>query len=188
MISLEDISYDIRGKTLFKNISLSILPASIVKVVGNNGMGKTTLLRIMAHIQSPKSGRILIDDSEISYIGHNIAVKDDLTVLENLKLWAEIWGNEMLIPASIKYMKLDNIINNYCYSLSSGNKQKVAIARLIFSSSQIWILDEIDTHLDEQNVELLKNLMTTKAQNNGIIIYSSHSNLLPFSFTINLGK
>ena len=122
----------------------------------------------------------------VSYIGHNIAVKDDLTVLEQIAFWAGIEGNEILIPAALSYMKLEEVAEDYCYNLSSGNKQKVALARLMVSNSMIWILDEADTSLDDKNLELFKNLVATKVQNNGIVLYSSHRKLFNNSFTIDL--
>jgi heme exporter protein A len=188
MITLENLSYDIDGEILFSNISLSIFPSSIVKVRGNNGSGKTTFLRILANIQNQKSGTIFTNIEKIAYIGHNLAIKDDLTVIEQLEFWASITGDEVLIPAAIRYMKIEDIIEDYCYSLSSGNKQKVAIARLLVSDAKIWILDEVDNSLDTKNIELLKNLIISKSSNGGIIFYSSHTDNLPSSFTIDIGS
>ncbi len=187
MISLENLSHEINGKKLFSNISLSVFPNAIVKVTGNNGSGKTTFLRILAGIQTQKSGVIFTNIEKIAYIGHNIAIKDDLTVLEQLEFWASITGDEILIPAAVRYMKIEDIIEDYCYSLSAGNKQKVAIARLLVSDAKIWVLDEVDNSLDTKNMELLKNLIISKTSNGGIVFYSSHTDHLPSSFTIDIG-
>jgi heme exporter protein A len=188
VISLENLSYDIDGEILFRNISLSIFPSAIVKVSGNNGSGKTTFLRILANIQNQKSGTIFTDIEKTAYIGHNIAIKDDLTVIEQLEFWASITGDEVLIPAAIKYMKIEDIMDDYCYSLSAGNKQKIAIARLLVSDAKIWVLDEVDSSLDAKNLELLKNLIISKTSNGGIVFYSSHTDNLPSSFTIDMGS
>jgi heme exporter protein A len=188
MISLENISYDINDVELFSNISLSIFPSAIVKVVGDNGAGKTTFLRILAGIQTAKSGTIFTNIDKIAYIGHNIGLKDELTVLEHLEFWASIFGDEILIPAAIRYLGLEEIMLDYCYKLSAGNRQKVAISRLLVSDTKIWVLDEVDTSLDVRNLQLLKDLITSKTSNGGIVIYSSHKNLVPYSFTIEIGE
>ncbi len=187
MISLNNLSHDIRGKSLFSNISVSIFPGAIVKIIGNNGSGKSTFLRILAGIQNQKSGIIYTDIEKVAYIGHNIAVKDDMTVLEQLEFWAAITGDEILIPAAVRYMRIEDILGCYCYRLSSGNKQKVAISRLLVSDAKIWILDEVDSSLDEENLELLKNLIISKTSNGGIVVYSSHTDILPYAFTIEMG-
>lgn len=186
MISLEDVGFSIRSRKLFSGISLSILPASLVRICGSNGSGKSTFLRIIARIITPTSGKILKTTELQSYIGHSIAVKDDLTVREQLEFWASLEGSKMLIPAALSFMELLNHENDYCYKLSAGNRQKVALARLMLSKSMIWILDEADTSLDEKNLEIYKTLISTKVQNNGIVIYSSHKDMFEDSFTIDM--
>lgn len=186
MISLEYLGFSIGSRKLFSDISLSILPASLVRITGPNGSGKSTLLKILGDIIKPTNGTVLKTSHLLSYIGHNIAVKDDLTVREQLEFWASLEGTEMLIPASLSFMKLENHENDYCYKLSAGNKQKVALARLMLSKSMLWILDEADTSLDEKNLEIFKTLIASKVQNNGIVIYASHRDMFKDTFTIDL--
>ena len=98
--------------------------------------------------------------------------------------WAGFENSEILIPAALKITELEEMADIFCYKLSEGNKQKLAIAKLLISSSNIWVLDEIDSALDEANTALLSNLMATKANNGGIIFFSSHREILPHSFKI----
>ena len=92
----------------------------------------------------------------------------------------------MLIPAALKITELEEMADIFCYKLSAGNRQKLAIAKLLISSSNIWVLDEIDSALDDANTALLRNLMATKANNGGIIFFSSHRDVLPFSFKVEI--
>lgn len=186
MITIDNVSSSCKNMILFKDVGVSILPSSIVRVKGQNGSGKTTFLRILAGIQKPDSGTIFRSQDFVGYLGHNIGIKDDVTVADQLIFWASLFGNELLLEAAISYLKLNDIIDEYCYNLSAGNKQKVAIARLIISNAKIWILDEADTSLDKQNLEIFKNLILTKVQNGGIVIYSSHRDFLPDSYVIEL--
>lgn len=186
MISIDNVTCKSKQRILFENLGFSILPSSIVKIAGKNGAGKSTLLRILAGIQKPDSGEVLRSDAVIGYLGHNIGIKDDVTVADQLIFWAGLFGNELLINIAARYLKLDDIADEYCYNLSSGNRQKIAIARLIISNANIWILDEADTSLDKENLEIFKNLILTKVQNGGIVIYSSHRDFLPNSFTLEM--
>lgn len=188
MISIENLKYNINGKELFSGLSLSILPASLVRIKGPNGSGKSTLLRMLANIQNIQSGKILKSSNLISYLGHKIGIKDDLSVIEQLEFWASLENNETLVPASLHFMKLEDMANMKCYKLSAGNKQKVGLARIMLSGSMMWFLDEADTSLDEQNLEIYKTLIASKVQNNGIVIYASHQNIFKDTFTIELGE
>lgn len=186
MISLENISYDINGCNLFKNISFTALPGAIIKITGPNGAGKTTFLRMLAGIIQPKNGEIISTSDNVNYIGHNLGIKDDLTAREQLSFWAGFEESEMLIPVALKVTALEDMSDIYTYKLSAGNRQKLAIAKLLISESNFWVLDEIDSALDEANTELLRNLLATKANNGGIIFFSSHRDLLPYSFKIEI--
>lgn len=187
MISIEDLGCQIGSRMLFSDVSLSVLPASLVRVTGPNGSGKSTFLKMIAGIINPSKGKILKNSMLLSYIGHNIAVKDDLTVREQLEFWASLEETEMLVPASLSFMKIAQYENEYCHKLSAGNRQKIALARLLLSKSMLWVLDEADTSLDEKNLEIFKTLISTKVQNNGIVIYASHRDMFQDTFTIDLG-
>lgn len=186
MISIENLGFSIGSRKLFSCISLSMLPASLVRIRGSNGSGKSTLLKMLAGIIKPTDGQILKTSTLLSYIGHDIAIKDDLTVREQLEFWASLEGSETLIPAALSFMKIEQHENDYCYKLSAGNRQKVALARLMLSKSMLWILDEADTSLDEKNLEIFKTLISSKVQNNGIVIYASHRDMFKDTLTIDL--
>lgn len=185
MISLEALNYtNLCGSLIFGDISFTAFPGAIIKVVGSNGSGKTTFLRAIARLLKSYKGNIINLEENIAYIGHNLGIKEDLTVIEQLYFWAKIQDATILVPAALKMVSLESLSEIACYKLSTGNKQKLAIAKLLTTKSDLWILDEIDSALDDANTELLKNLILTKANNGGIIFYSSHRNILPYSFTL----
>jgi heme exporter protein A len=184
MITLENITYSTSDTSFLAPPSFTTLPGAIVKIAGHNGAGKTTFLRMLAGIIQPKTGDIIHTQKHISYIGHNLGIKDDCTPREQLLFWAGFEDSEMLIPAALKITALEEVADIFCYKLSAGNKQKLAIAKLLISVSNIWVLDEIDSALDDANTALLSNLMATKANNGGIIFFSSHRDVLPYSFKV----
>ncbi|WP_367363741.1 heme ABC exporter ATP-binding protein CcmA [Candidatus Tisiphia endosymbiont of Nedyus quadrimaculatus] len=185
MLSFEQLTLIIDEKTIFTNISMTFLPSSIVYLQGANGCGKTSLLRIVANIQNPTSGNVLyrslnckyLKKPYCNYIGHNLGLKSQITVLEHLKFWSTIYDSLEVLESSIYYFKLHNILYEKCYKLSAGNQKKVALAKLIACQSNLWLLDEVEANLDQENKELLYNLIISKANNGGVIVATSHSNI-----------
>ena len=185
MITIDSLCFNLEDRCVFKNIMITFLPSAIVLLQGKNGSGKTSLLRMLARIQQPSSGQILFGTKQqpvsflskpyCTYIGHNIGVKNELTVLDNIKYWANIFRSETLIGAAIQYFNLHSVLDAKCSHLSEGNKKRVALSRLIVCPSKLWLLDEIDTNLDESNKELLMKLIVTHADNGGLVFLASHT-------------
>ena len=185
MLSLHSVSLKLEDKELFKDISISFLPSSIIYIHGENGSGKTSLLRILASIQAASNGNITFGKSSrpisnlakpyCTYIGHSLGIKLELTVLENIVFWAKIYNSSELVEAAIVYFQLQELLDKRCYELSAGNQKKVALARLIACQSKLWLLDEVDSNLDAANKKLLNNLIVTHADNGGIVFINSHN-------------
>ncbi len=185
MISLHKIGLDIDNQSIFKDLSLTILPHAIVKLNGKNGSGKTSLLRMIAGIQKPSNGKMKhglknysLDTLALpycTYIGHKLGLKQELSALDNIKLFAKITNSEMLVPAAIKYFKLEENLDKKCFELSAGNQKKLVLTRLLLNQSKLWLLDELDSNLDSDNKKILDDLIKTHVENGGIVIYTSHS-------------
>lgn len=181
MLSLNQLAFRPNDKELFK-ISISLLPSAIVYIKGPNGCGKTTLLRMIAGICSPHDGNITIYDKNISdlakpycnYIGHNIGLKSEIRVIDYLKFWAQCYDASAAIGSAVHYFNLYDLLGKKCSELSRGNKKKVELAKLLTCPSRLWLLDEVESNLDETNLKLLQNLIITKANTGGIILLSSH--------------
>lgn len=187
MLSLCQLSLAIDGNRLFDNISVSFLPSAIIHVQGANGSGKTSLLRIIAAIQKPTSGEVFLTQSKLSvydaikpyctYIGHQVGLKLEMSVFQNLKFWSDIYGSTETLAAAIHYFNLHDILHKKCYELSTGNIKKVALSKLLACQSNLWLLDEVDSCLDQQNKVMLQHLLVSKANSGGIVIISSHEEI-----------
>ncbi|MDF2965134.1 MAG: ccmA [Rickettsiaceae bacterium] len=188
ILTLEDLSLKSANHLLFSNVSLTFLPGSVTILKGANGSGKTSLLRIIAGISAPTSGRVLINDKDISqlakpfvnYVGHNIGIKAELTVLENIERMAENYNSRERIAAAIHFFGLKGHLMDKCYKLSAGNQKKVALCRLLACNAKIWLLDEAETNLDEENRRLLANCVYAQASSGGIIISATHIKENPY--------
>lgn len=185
MLSLNSLGLNIGDKKLFSNISMSLLPSSIVYLSGANGSGKTSLLRILAGIQRPTSGTITFSRQSVdikylkkpycTYIGHNTGIKLELSVFDNIKFWANTYNSIQSLQAAIHYFSLESILDSKCYELSAGNQKKVALCRLLSCKSELWLLDEVYSNLDQGGRDLLTRLIIAKADSGGMIFVSSHN-------------
>lgn len=183
MLSFHQLKFNIYQKQLFDNLSITFLDSAITYIKGANGCGKTSLLRMVAGIMQPSNGNIFYRNLNINniakpyctYIGHNLGLKLEMTVFENLKFWSEIYNSVETLDAAIHYFKLYDLVDEKCYTLSSGLKKVVALARLIACQSDLWLLDEVETNLSKENRDLLNNLIVMKANSGGIVLLSSHT-------------
>lgn len=185
ILSCENLCLNVADVNVFSNLSVSLMRGSISHLVGANGSGKTSLFRMIAGIQPITSGSVKIDEVEISeirkpylnYIGHNTGLRDDLTILENIMLFSSLYDSTEILESALYYFGIIEQQDQKLYNLSAGNKQKVALARLMACNADLWLLDEVDSHLDEENRALLYNLISTKANNGGIILMTSHRDI-----------
>jgi heme exporter protein A len=182
MLTCLGVSVEIDEKIIFRNLSFSSMRGSVVCLLGENGSGKTSLLRVIAGIKKSYEGMVLLGGIDITeldkpyagYVGHDLALKNEMTVLESISYWAALYNSDLMVPAAINYWGLGEIVESKILNLSAGNKKKVALARLMCCNCILWILDEAESNLDEQNKQLLQNLVITKANNGGIILMTSH--------------
>ena len=185
MLSLNSVCINTNKLDLITDLSVSFLPSAIVYLKGENGSGKTSLIRSIAGIQQLSLGQITFGKNNTpiesfqkpycTYIGHKTGIKPELTVIENIEFWAKIYNSYESVSAAIFYFRLEKIANTKCYELSAGQKQKVALARLLACSSNLWLLDEVENNLDLEGKQLLSRLIVSKADSGGIIIASSHN-------------
>lgn len=163
----------------------------ILVLKGSNGTGKTSLLKIISGLIPPKKGEILYNNqpvkkyydeycSLIEYVGHQNALKQDLTVIENIEFWSKMKESVELIPAALKYFGLSDYADIPCYKLSAGWQRKVALARLMACNSKLWLLDEPFANLDSESQVMLQNLISIRCNEGGIVILTSHDEVKRF--------
>lgn len=117
--------------------------------------------------------------ANLSYLGHKPALKPDLTAHENLVSSAAT-GNRALRDAGstateyLTLLRVEHTRDRLCRHLSAGQRQRIAVARVVMSDAPMWILDEPGTSLDSEGIELLSSLMRSHIARNGLIIFTSH--------------
>ena len=174
-LTIEKLSASRGGFALFEGVSFSLKPGQALRITGPNGSGKTTLLRCLAGLVTADSGNISkIDEYSLHYLGHLNAMKPQLTVAENLNFWAKMHGGDNFTSA-IKTLNLARLIDLPFNVLSSGQKRRVALARLLLSPRAIWLLDEATVGLDTVSIVLFETVLETHLAQGGIIIAATHT-------------
>jgi heme exporter protein A len=176
----------IRGeKLLFSHLGFSLQAGSALVLRGANGSGKSTLLRLLAGIMTPAQGSVQWQNQPIQqnhdylqsmlYIGHQNALKPELSVYDNIQYWASLRGTEMLVPAAMQFFDLWKIEAIPAGQLSAGWQRRVALARLLAMPSRLWLLDEPAANLDAEGAEMLDGLIATRVKQDGIVVLASHT-------------
>jgi heme exporter protein A len=200
--SFQNITHEIAGNQLFKDIGFSLDFGSLLIVKGANGSGKTTLLKILAGLIVPKYGFIFFEDdfgnfeisedyprffSQMQYLGHKNALDGDSTVLENLKFYAKLSGSDDAVFAVIKFFNLDRYLDVHCKHLSAGWQRRVALSRLMLSKSKLWILDEPFSNLDSEMMDITLKMIASFCDQGGKIVMSCHQEVnLPFGMELQI--
>jgi heme exporter protein A len=182
----------VRGeRELFSGLDLRVFAGQCLHIRGENGVGKTSLLRLLTGLASPESGEVLWNGAPIRkeaseyhgkllFLGHRDALKEDLTALENLRMYAEIDGVELSEKdalASLWRFGLKGREYLPVNCLSAGQKKRVLMARMLTRRAQVWILDEPFNALDAHAVHELEELIAEHLEGNGLVVLTSHQAL-----------
>lgn len=182
----------LRGdRRLFRDVSFSLTPGMLLQVTGPNGSGKTSLLRIICGLTTPESGEIKWHGAEIrslaeeysrsiTYIGHRMAVKEELNSLENLRISSGLAGSELTHDQARQALARVGLAGRESLParfLSEGQRRRSALARLINCSAVLWILDEVLASLDHAAVTLVESLIGEHLSKGGMAIVATHQEL-----------
>ena len=199
MIQLNNLSLDFAGNIIFRNISLQVKKSDRIGLIGNNGSGKTSLLRTISGFIKAYKGEILYDQKNIftypeylnnfQFIGQKNALKDNLSVKKNIHLWELLFKKSIEIENILNIFHLNRFKNKDVSTLSEGQKKCLSLSRLFLKPTPVWLLDEPYVYLDEKNKADLNKKIFEFNQGGGIVIITSNINLdFEFHQTINLSN
>lgn len=162
------------GKVVLDDISLESSAGQIIALVGNNGSGKTTLMKCIANLIVDYQGDAELDGS-LSFAIENPSFYDELSVQDNLRVFAALMGRkDFNCDKLLHQVSLDEAKNKKFKQLSLGMKQKLNIARILLSNSEIILLDEPFNGLDVLTIKQLKDtILSLRSQGKSLVI-SSH--------------
>ena len=186
----------VRGeRKLFEGLNVKVSSGECLHVRGENGVGKTSLLRLLTGLSKPDAGEILWGGlainkdvstyhRELLFLGHRDALKEDLTALENLQLYAALddvnLSGEKALSALWRFgLRGREHLPVSC--LSAGQKRRVLMARMLTRQAKLWILDEPFNALDVQAVQALQDLIAEHVEFGGLVVLTSHQEVtLPY--------
>lgn len=187
-----------RGSNLvFDNLSFEIKSGETFLIKGSNGSGKTSLMRTMAGFIKPYEGKIFIDNEQLNadkndkekfqFIGEKSALKNNLSVKNNITLWSLLFNTSVNVDDLLKVFNLNSFINSDVATLSDGQKKRLSLSKLFLDNRSVWLLDEPYVFLDEENIADLNNKILKFNERSGIVIITSNIDIdFPFNERINL--
>jgi heme exporter protein A len=187
MLNVNNLTCIRDDRTLFEGLGFTVNPGQALLLEGQNGSGKTSLLRIICGFREPDTGIAMWCGEEIpqsqyysdmAYVGHLDGHKKELTVLENLKLALALGQpGKLTIQQALDKVKLIGYDDTLIQALSAGQKRRLSLARLLITHNILWILDEPFTSLDKQGIVLMEALMTEHCANGGMMVLTSHHDI-----------
>ena len=190
MLLANNINFKRNNKTILRNINLSLPPKKIIHLSGKNGIGKTTLLKILTNILEPEIGEIFWNGKNIkknpfefykntTFIMDQQSSNNNLTVKENIFFCCKLFYSKIKtheIESILEILQLNNYQNSHVNNLSYGEIKKLELSRLIIEQKKLWVLDEPYIGLDEKSVELINETIKNHAELGGMVIFTSHTN------------
>lgn len=170
-------------RIVFADLSFQVAPGEAVLLVGANGAGKSSLLRVLAGLLAPLEGALLWQGADaladraaharrLRYIGHGDALKPALSAAENLHFYARLWGGA--VAPALAALGLDALAELPARVLSSGQKRRLALARLALAPCPLWLLDEPTVGLDAASVARLGLLLARHRAAGGMVLAATH--------------
>jgi thiamine transport system ATP-binding protein len=190
MLALHNITVDYVGQPIFTDLSLTVATKEIVSLVGPSGSGKTTLLRVIAGLEKPRAGSIVIDGTDISLLpthqrGIGLVFQDNqlfphLTVEQNIAYPLRMRGQSKAdyqpqVEAMLQLIGLQQFGSRHVQHLSGGEAKRIAVARSLIAQPSILLLDEPLTGLDtELHDRLLHDIAALLRARGTTVVHVTH--------------
>lgn len=188
----QQVACEKSDRLLFSDINIKLHSSQLLYVTGENGAGKTSLLRILVGLSQPAAGHVEINGHDVHksvhgaserllYFGHKQGISQLLTATENLKFWCQqhaIDTSDVAIHATLAELGLTGLEDIAVKNLSAGQQRRVALAKLwLKTDANLWVLDEPFTALDVHLIAELESKMRGFLEAGGAIVMTSHQAL-----------
>jgi len=188
-------------RVVFKGLAFTLGDGGALRLTGPNGSGKSSLLRVLAGFLRPAAGRLTWDGADVTkerdahaarlaYVGHLDAAKPVLTVAESVRFWATLYGAQKPVSAAaaaLEAFDLARLADFPVRLLSSGQRRRLALTRLLAAPARLWLLDEPTTGLDTASVAQLESVIAEHRKSGGMVVLATHIDVdLPGADTLEL--
>jgi heme exporter protein A len=179
-LEARDLTLQRGGRTIIASVTLAINPGELFLLHGPNGSGKTTLLRALAGFSRPAGGTLRRVFGQTIFLGHADAVKAAFTAKENIDFWSALYdAAPTAIEHAISVLRIFPFLNQRAGGLSSGQRRRLALCRVMIARRPIWLLDEPTSGMDAASVATAVDLIAEHCRSGGSAVIATHE---PLSF------
>lgn len=184
------------GRLVFSALDVRVVGGDLVLLRGPNGVGKSSLLRLIAGLLPLRAGQLTLEHGDpertigeqAHYVGHLDALKPALTVEENLGFWRRMLGAGDSVASALEAVGLAPLAAFPAAILSAGQRRRLALARLLVAPRPLWLLDEPTTALDTEGQQRLASLIRRHRERGGMALVATHLDLAGATASITLGR
>ena len=178
MLRVESAGCERDGRVLFKDLSFTLSSGQLLQVIGGNGSGKSSLLRILLGLYTDYWGEVnwsLVEPP--LYLGHRLGVKQSLTVVENLRWYSDLRESRVdgvRIHDAIAKLGLLGCENAIVENLSEGQRKRVALGQFLIMENKCWVMDEPFSAIDDEGLSFLMDMLEEHLDSDGSVIIATH--------------
>lgn len=185
-LAFRDVSCARGGRLLFEGLGFALAAGQAALVTGPNGAGKSSLIRMAAGLLAPAAGTIEGERAR-ALLSESAALDPELALSAALRFWAKIDGRAEAVPAALESVGLADLAAVPVRLLSTGQRRRAALARVVAGGAPVWLLDEPANGLDGDSVRLLEALIARHRAQGGIALVATHLPLaLPDAIEVRL--
>lgn len=173
-LSLDNVAVMRGNRILLRDLSVAARPGDVIWIRGANGCGKSSLLRLVAGLLTVMSGAIQ-SEGRMALADENMALDANVTVEAALRFWADLDGASAdARHAALTDMDLQNLVHIPVRFLSTGQRKRASIARVLASNADIWLMDEPYNGLDSASCARLDQAIIARVASGGIVLVAAH--------------
>ena len=188
MLTFDAVTCVRGGRALFEGLSFTLERGGAALVTGPNGIGKSSLIRLAAGLLAPAAGRIA-GDVPRALLTEQASLDEELPLARALAFWARLDGAMGNVATALDALSLTDLADIPVRLLSTGQRRRAAIARVIASGTPFWLLDEPANGLDKAALGLLETAIATHRASDGTVLVASHTPIaLPDAIAIDLSR
>ncbi|WP_294265820.1 heme ABC exporter ATP-binding protein CcmA [uncultured Sphingomonas sp.] len=173
LLAFQDVACDRGGRRLFAGLSFALGPGEAALLTGPNGIGKSSLVRLAAGLSAPAAGRI-DREAPAALAAEAAALDTELPLAAALGFWAALDGGRERVASALTAMGIGHLAEVPVRFLSTGQRKRAALARVVASGAALWLLDEPANGLDTASVAALEAAIDAHRASGGAVLVASH--------------